>query len=81
LNKPSQVTAIPMLVDLMEDQVTPAAARISSAKDLLESGYGNWQIREFSNYPNFPSFVLIKTLSRKHKYSIHMLRNILLLMA
>jgi hypothetical protein len=36
---------------------------------------GNWQIREFSNNPKFPFFVLIKTLSRKQKYSIHILRN------
>ncbi|MCP4184846.1 MAG: hypothetical protein GY761_16260 [Hyphomicrobiales bacterium] len=33
-------TAIDMLVELMEDGGTPAAARISAAKELLERGYG-----------------------------------------
>ena len=33
-------SAINMLVNLMEDQDTPAAARISAAKELLERGFG-----------------------------------------
>ncbi len=48
-------TAIQILVDLMEDQSAPAAARVSAAKELLERGFGR------SN--NYVSIELDKPLS------------------